>query len=86
MTKASFLFSLICFTILLSGLNRPIYGQTHSAPDGQLVLIGGTIYTSPTENPIKNGILLIRNGKIAAVDGCGQPAAGRIRCGCGGVR
>jgi len=42
-------------------------GQTRSAPDGQLVLTGGTIYASSTESPIKNGVVVIRDGKIAAV-------------------
>lgn len=55
------------FAILLSGLGRPVAGQTRSAPGSRLVLTGGTIYVSPTEDPITNGVVLIRNGKIAAV-------------------
>ncbi len=42
------------------------YGQrpnTHS----NLALVGARIYTSPTAAPIDDGIVLIRNGKIAAV-------------------
>ncbi|MEK6323207.1 MAG: amidohydrolase family protein [Acidobacteriota bacterium] len=42
-------------------------GQTRSAPAGQLLLTGGTIYASPSENLITNGVVLIRDGKIAAV-------------------
>jgi len=42
-------------------------GQTRSAADGQLVLKGGTIYANPTESPIVNGVVVIRDGKIAAV-------------------
>lgn len=38
-------------------------GQTRST----LVLTGGTIYRSPAEQPITDGVLLIRDGKIAAV-------------------
>src|SRR5207302_1975611 len=34
---------------------------------GQLALVGGTIYVSPTENAIRDGAILIRDGKIAAV-------------------
>ena len=33
----------------------------------QLALVGGSIYTSPTEAPIRNGVILIDGGKIAAV-------------------
>ncbi len=59
--------SVLGFAILLSGLSRAVAGQTRSAPDGQLLLTGGTIYASPTENPITNGVVLIRDGKIVAV-------------------
>jgi imidazolonepropionase-like amidohydrolase len=34
---------------------------------GQLALIGGTIYTSPAEEPIRGGVVLVRDGQIAAV-------------------
>jgi imidazolonepropionase-like amidohydrolase len=57
----------IGLAILLFGLSHQIYGQTRSATDGQLFLTGGTIYVTPTENPITNGVVLIRNGKIVAV-------------------
>jgi hypothetical protein len=30
-------------------------------------LVGGTVYVSPTEPPIRNAIILIRSGTIAAV-------------------
>jgi imidazolonepropionase-like amidohydrolase len=42
-------------------------GQTRPAPDAPLLLAGGTIYVSPTEDPIANGVVVIRDGKIAAV-------------------
>jgi len=32
-----------------------------------LALVGGTIYTSPTEDPIPDGVILIQQGKIVAV-------------------
>jgi len=54
------------FAILFSGSSHPMTGQTRSARDGQLLLTGGTIYASPTENPITNGVVVIRDGKIAA--------------------
>jgi imidazolonepropionase-like amidohydrolase len=34
---------------------------------GQLALVGGTIYASPTEEPIRNGVILISAGKIVTV-------------------
>ena len=39
----------------------PSYAET------RLVLSGGTVYTSPTEDPIANGVVVIRDGKITAV-------------------
>jgi cytosine/adenosine deaminase-related metal-dependent hydrolase len=42
-------------------------GQTRSAPDGSLVLTGGTIYAGPAESPITNSVVVIHDGKIAAV-------------------
>ena len=33
----------------------------------ELALVGGTVYVSPTEEPIRNGVVLVRDGKIAAV-------------------
>jgi len=52
---------------LLAGvLASPANSQ---GPDttGRLALIGGTIYTSPTERPIADGAVLIEAGKIVAV-------------------
>src|SRR5262249_58690604 len=37
--------------------------------DAELVLTGGTIYAGPAESPIANGVVVIRDGKIAAVGG-----------------
>ena len=42
-------------------------GQPLNIPSGNLALVGGTIYVSPTEEPIRDGVVLIRDGKIAAV-------------------
>lgn len=38
-----------------------------SSPDEDLALVGGTIHASPTADPIPDGLVLIRDGKIAAV-------------------
>lgn len=35
--------------------------------NAQLALVGGTIYASPTEEPIRNGVILIEGDKIIAV-------------------
>ena len=57
----------LALAILLSGFSRPIVGQSRSTPDAPLALSGGTIYVSPTTDPIVDGVVLIRDGKIAAV-------------------
>jgi imidazolonepropionase-like amidohydrolase len=44
-----------------------IASQTVSAPNKNLALVGGTIYVSATEEPIRNGVVVINDGKIAAV-------------------
>ncbi|MGI8741971.1 MAG: amidohydrolase family protein [Bryobacteraceae bacterium] len=38
-----------------------------NTPTGNLALVGGTIYVSPTEQPILDGVVLIQGGEIAAV-------------------
>jgi imidazolonepropionase-like amidohydrolase len=52
--------------ILSAFLGTRALSQTPNT-DGQLALVGGTIYTSPTEQPIRDGVVLIDGGKIAAV-------------------
>ncbi len=32
-----------------------------------LALVGETIYVSPTEEPVRNGVVLVEDGKVAAV-------------------
>src|SRR5437016_11454385 len=46
-----------------------IFGQSINSPNGYLALVGGTIYVSPTEEPIRNGVVLINinDGKLAGV-------------------
>ncbi len=60
------------FAVLLCSLAHSIAGQTHSELEGQFALTGGTIYTSPSESPIANGVVVIRDGKIAAVGRSGS--------------
>ena len=45
------------------------------AASSQLALVGGNIYTSPTEQPIRDGAVLIDGGKIVSV---GRRAAVRV--------
>lgn len=42
-------------------------GQPLNVLNGNLALVGGTIYVSPTEEPLRDGVVLIRDGNIAAV-------------------
>ena len=52
---------------VLIGASTVLLGQPVEASREALALVGGTIYVSPTQEPIRNGIVLIRDGKIAAV-------------------
>ena len=63
MSKLSRRFKAAGVLAILLLLTQSSRGQTHST----LVLTGGTIYRSPAEQPITDGVVLIRNGKIAAV-------------------
>ena len=42
---------------------------------GPLALVGGAVYVNPTEEPVRDGVVLIENGKIARV---GSAASARI--------
>jgi len=48
----------------LSGCDLP--GQD-GGPTRGLAVVGGTIYVTPTAAPIRNGVILIRDGKISAI-------------------
>jgi len=65
--KRLVLAKILGLVILLPSLDNPIFCQSRDTSSGQLALLGGTIYISPTENPIRSGVVLIRDGKIAAV-------------------
>jgi imidazolonepropionase-like amidohydrolase len=45
----------------------PFLAAQSSRPSGEFALVGATIYPSPAEEPIRKGVVLIRDGKIAAV-------------------
>ena len=62
MMKMKYLFRLlVIFSILI------LCVRAESTSPGTLVLVGGTIYPSPTEPPVSNGVIVIQNGKIISV-------------------
>jgi imidazolonepropionase-like amidohydrolase len=70
--------------VLLSGavlsaiIEVSAFNQVPTARGGQLALVGGTIYVSPTEEPIRDGVVLIENTKIAMA---GRRASVRVPAG-----
>jgi imidazolonepropionase-like amidohydrolase len=62
MTSTSAIRSLILFFFVAGAIS----GQAPPRDD-YLAFVGGTIYVSPLENPVPNGVVLIKDGKIAAV-------------------
>src|SRR5437667_7245233 len=65
--------TLSVLTILLGSAILPafrdgaVFGQPLNSSKGDLALVRATIYVGPTEEPIRDGVVLIRGGKIAAV-------------------
>jgi hypothetical protein len=57
---------LLLATLLLPA-HYSVAAQTRAADPRELALVGGTIYTSPGADPITNGVVLITDGRIAAV-------------------
>ena len=53
----------LALLVLLSQVNS--VAMAYDGPD--LVLQGGKIYSSPTASPVDNAVVLIQNGRIAAV-------------------
>jgi N-acetylglucosamine-6-phosphate deacetylase len=54
--------------VLPAFMGSEVFSQPLKSPNGDLALVGGTIYVSPTEEPIRDGVVLIQRGKIAAVN------------------
>lgn len=65
--------TLSVLTMLLGSAIRPaftgtpMFGQSLNSPNGYLALVRATVYVSPSEEPIRDGVVLIQGGKIAAV-------------------
>ena len=58
---------LILSVVILSGvLGTRALGQSLNT-NAQLALVGGTIYSNPTEDAIRNGVIVMDGRKIAAV-------------------
>ena len=58
---------LILGVVIISGFLGTRALSQAPAASAQLALVGGTIYTSPTEQPIRDGAVLIDGGKIVSV-------------------
>jgi len=57
-------------TLTLTALLSPLAGPASARPGRSaepLALVGGTVLVSPTDEPIPNGVVLIRAGRIEAV-------------------
>ena len=61
------LFAVVLGLTVLLASSPSAFGQSTSIAADTLALVGGTIYVSPTEAPIVNGVVVIKDGKIAAV-------------------
>lgn len=68
MRRTVSVFTILSVSATLAALvDTTLLGQDLKSPNGDLALVGGTIYVSPTEEPIRDGVVLIEGGKIAAV-------------------
>ncbi|HYR89831.1 MAG TPA: amidohydrolase family protein [Terriglobia bacterium] len=60
-------------TIALASILVPVFmstvfsGQNVDSRNEYLALVGATVYVSPTEEPVRNGVVLIQGARIAAV-------------------
>jgi imidazolonepropionase-like amidohydrolase len=63
---APLLLALLALAVLSARACPPGFGQARTT-GGPLALVGGTIYPSPTDEPIRGGVVLVQDGKVAAV-------------------
>jgi len=62
----------LVLTVLLAlalgfGVRSKLLGQSAGPANPGLALVGGTIYVTPTDKPIRNGIVMIQDRRISAV-------------------
>ena len=50
------------------------FAQSPTEPNRGLALVGGLIYTDPASGPIRDGVVLVQDGKISAVGRRGSVA------------
>src|ERR1700744_1057274 len=68
MRDSRLVLTIFCGAIITLCFGTPAgIGQTADAQSQGLALVGAAIYVSPTAEPIQNGVVLIRRGKILAV-------------------
>lgn len=61
--RRTFLLAL-AFGFFLVHFTGAALGQSTERGEGSLALAGGTIYVSPTEPPLVDGVAVVRQGKI----------------------
>lgn len=59
MQTAVFMLSLLLAALMVT--------QARNPGSGALALVGGTIYTNPSDEPIRDGVVVINDGKVVAV-------------------
>ena len=62
-------FSLLVVAVIFSNVPRTASSAIPEGPadEGSLALVGARVYVSPSESAIENGVVVIRDGKIASV-------------------
>jgi len=61
-----FLMMTVVVAVFTSAIPRGALSQSPTARE-DLALVGGTIYVSPMSEPIRNGVVLVHDGKISAI-------------------
>lgn len=63
------LFVTAVFTVsMVLALSDHVHGQDRPSARGRTwVLVGGTVYVSPTEPPVKDGVIVVQGGTITTV-------------------
>jgi imidazolonepropionase-like amidohydrolase len=65
MQSTALVLTLLCSLVVILAFASPL--SLEQPPSRNLALVGGTIYISPPEEPIRDGVLLIQGEKIVAV-------------------